>query len=70
MKSSTKEIKEVKKLLALDSDETLDNKLRGLHQRKLMPCCLLSPQYREKVDELVALIIKEKRQRRQDHTDG
>lgn len=57
------EVEEVKALLAADSSERLRQKLRGLHQRKLMPDCLLNPQYRDKVDELVSLIIAELRQR-------
>ena len=57
------EIVEVKALIAKDTDRVLDAKLRGLHQRKLMPMCLLNPKNRDKVDQLVSFIIEEKERR-------
>jgi hypothetical protein len=63
------EIEKIKELIALESDETLDNKLHNLHQRKFLPDSILNLQYREELDELIALISKEKRRREKNQAE-
>jgi len=61
------DVDEVTAMILSDSTEVLEAKLQRLHRSKLSANCLLNPSYRDKVDQLVSMIGKELKERREPH---